>query len=140
MAISFGKPKGFNPQLSAIAIFILPVLICIVGKILGMTLVYTQATEEMVLLTSVRTLLTANVISAWLSVVVLSLTVCKWQSGIQTYCRKMQLEKSKISGWEIFWVVLGMLGQHTLFLSTYLCIISWQNINNILPFFLSALQ
>ena len=58
----------------------------------------------------------------------------------QAFKKKMQLEKSKISGWEIFWVVLGMLGQHTLFLSTYLCIISWQNINNILPFFLSALQ
>ena len=144
MAISFGKPKGFNPKLSATAILVLPILIYIIGEFFGMKTAFAQTPEGieemMKLLTSTRTILTAHLISTWLIVVVLSLIVCKWQSGIQTYCKKMQLEKSKFSGWEVFWVILGGLGQYELFSSTYLCFMSWQNINNLLPLLVSALQ
>jgi len=134
---SFGEPKNFNPKISALGILGLPILIGIFSYILGINMAFAQTPEEieevMNMLYSTRTFMTIQILCSWFIYIILALIIRKWQYGIQEYCKKNQQEKTKVCGWEVFWIIIGVLLSYEIFISTYICILAWQNIYNLIP-------
>ena len=99
-----------------------------------------QIEEVMNMLYSTRTFISIQILSSWFIYVALALIIRKWQYGIQEYCKNRQQEKTKVSGWEVFWIVIGMLLSYETFISTYVCILAWQNIYNLIPILTAAVS
>ena len=67
--------------------------------------------------------------------IVLVSIICKWQSGIQEYCKNRQQEKTKVSVSEIFWIVICLLTGYATF---SICLLNGPNPGNLLLFLILA--